>query len=313
MTIFSRAPRRALTFSLAAALAAGLWMPAHAQSAPDPNPPLGYSTNNRARGNALAGTITRVYSARSLDLRADDGRVYRVNLPVAIGLQAGTTVRVRGELRGSTFTARTVTIGDLNDRDDNGYNNGNNNGNGGYNNSGDGYDNGNGGYNNGGYDNGNGGYNNGNGGYPDNNYNGQQVVLRGRVTRIFSRVDFEVRDDDDGRVYRVKTDESLAREIGVGDSVETRGALNGTTIRAQFATAQGTFGNPNDVAVDFPARIETIDLYNEEASVRGDNGRIYRIHLRRARLDDFRVGQRVRVKGVNAAGRVEVSDLTRVY
>ena len=320
---FSRAPRRAPILALSALLAAGVFVPALAQSAPDPNPPIANGTFDRARrndrnGQLLRGTITRVYSVRSLDVRADDGRIYRVSLPVSIGLQVGTDVRLRGDLNGSSFNARVVSLGQFNDRNDDGYsNNGGYNNNGGYSNGGGGYQNGGGGYGDDGYGgvyNNNGGYQNG--GYPDDNGGyGQQVILRGRVTRIYNRADFEVRDDDDGRVYRVTTNVPLASSVRVGDRLETRGALNGNRITATSAGAIGSSDNGNngtrDVAVNFPGRIDSIDLYNERANVRGDNGRVYPIHLRRTRLDDFRVGQRVRVQGVTIGGVVEVSDLSR--
>lgn len=302
-----RSARIASALSLATLLSVGIWSPT--QAAPDPNPPIrGDVDRNRrgqnVRGDVLRGTVDRVFSARSFDLRADDGRTYRVNLRVSVGLEARSQVRVRGDLKGSTFDARTVTVGDFSDdRYDDSYNNG--------------------GYNNGGYDN-NGGYNNG--GYPNNGsagngqYQGQNVVLRGRVTRVINRNEIEVRDDDDGRIYRVRTDRALDSSIREGDSIEARGELNGTTIRADSAVAlngsvgnNGNYGNNNGDAifVNFSGPIESIDLTREEARVRAGNGYTYTLRARRSTLDNFRVGQRVRVQGNWSNDRVEVTQLVR--
>ncbi len=316
----TRRLRVASALSMAALLGVGLWAPA--QAAPDPNPPAIANNDrnrqgDRARADALRGTVDRVFSARSFDLRADDGRVYRVNLRVPVGLQTQSQVRVRGDLNGSTFDARAITIGDFADDryddgyGDDGYGNGNGNGNGNYNN---------GGYNNGGY--GNGVPNNGNGGYNPGapNYQGQQVTLRGRITRFLSRTDFEVRDDDDGRIYRVRTDAPLSYNVREGDRIEAVGELNGATIRANSAVGIGNTGvgnvpsngnNGNAIAVDFSGPIVSLDLNREEATVRAGNGYIYTLRARRATLNNFRVGQRVQVRGNWINERVEVTSLSR--
>ena len=289
----ARRVRVASALSLATLLSVGIWSPVRA--APDPNPPI--RRDNNRRGDVLRGTVDRVFSARSFDLRANDGRIYRVNMRVSVGLEARSEVRVRGDLRGSTFDARTVTVGDFSDnRYDDDYNGGYNNGNNDYNN---------GGYNNGG-DNG--------------QYQGQNVTLRGRITRVYSRTDIEVRDDDDGRTYRVRTDRALDYSIREGDRIETTGTLNGTDIRANSAVAidgsvgnNGNYGNNGNDAnfVNFSGPILSIDLNREEATVRAGNGYTYTIRARRSQLDDFRVGQRVRVQGNWANNRVEVTQLTR--
>lgn len=302
----ARRARVASALSLATLLSVGIWSPT--QAAPDPNPPIrGEADRNRAgqntRADVLRGTVDRVYSARSFDLRADDGRTYRVNMRFAVGLEPRSNVRVRGDLNGSTFDARTVTVGDF--RDDR-YND-------------DRYDDN---YNNGDYGN-NGGYNNGGNGNNNNGqYQGQTVTLRGRVTRFYSRTDIEVRDDDDGRIYRVQTDRALDYSIREGDRIEARGVLNGTTIRANSAVEiggnsgnagnNGNNGNNGDATlVNFSGPIESIDLNREEARVRAGNGYTYTISARRSQLDNFRVGQRVRVQGKWINQRVEVTQITR--
>lgn len=292
---FSPLARRARTASalwLATLLSVGIWSPS--QAAPNPNPPVrgevGRNRRGPNRGDVLRGTVDRVFSARSFDLRSDDGRIYRVNLRFSVGLEARSNVRVVGDLNGSTFDARVLTIGDFgNDRYDD--------------------------YNNGGYD--NGGYDNGN---TNGQYQGQNVVLRGSIVRILNRNEVEVRDEDDGRIYRVRTDRALDYSLRQGDRIEARGELNGNVIRADSTTEIGGntdnedgYGNDrNDaVYVNFSGPLLSIDSNREEARVRADNGYTYTLRARRSVLDNFRVGQRVRVQGNWANERVEVTQLTR--
>ena len=296
---FARRARVASALSLATLLSAGIWSPM--QAAPDPNPPIrGEANRNRPgqsnRADVLRGTVDRVFSARSFDLRADDGRIYRVNMQFALGLEARSNVRVRGDLRGSNFDARTVTVGDFRDDryNDDRYDDAPNDG--GYN----------GGYNDGNYN--NDGYNNG------GQYQGQNVTLRGRVTRVYSRTDIEVRDDDDGRVYRVQSDRPFNYTVREGDRVEARGTLNGNVIRADSSSGIGADNGDNrgdTNFVNFSGPIESIDLNREEARVRAGNGYIYTIRARRSQLDDYRVGQRVRVQGNWIDQRVEVTQISR--
>ncbi len=295
-------PARAISaLGLSALLSVGILAPAFA--APDPNPPIFSQSNDRnrsssnLRGDVLRGTVDRVYNANSFDLRAKDGRTYRVNMRVPLGLQKQSEVRVIGDLRGSAFEARLVTVGDFsNDRYDDGYGNTNN-----------------GNTNNGNTNNGNGNYNPAPG-----NYQGQQVTLTGRVTRFYSRTDFEVRDDDDGTIYRVRTDNALPYSIREGDHIEARGELNGKTIRANSAISVGDNynGNQNNQTnggsyVSFSGPILSIDLNREEARVGAGNGYTYTISARRSTLDNFRVNQRVRVEGNWINDRVETTLLTR--
>ena len=283
---------RLAALPLAAVLAAGLWAPA--QAAPDPNPPTGYDRADRARrphNDLLRGTIVRVFSARTFDLRNREGRTYRVNLPFSVGLQSGLGVRVRGDLQGSTFEARVLSLGDFDDRDEYGDNNGP-------------------GYGNGSDP----GYGTGNGsGY------GRSVVLTGRVTRLYSRTEFDVRDDDDGTIYRVSTRDALDSSVRVGDRIQARGDLNGSSIRADYASEiGGTGGNTGGddrfgKAVDFPATLQSVLLNLGEATVRADNGSYYRVKADRNRLDDFRLGQRVRVRGTYRDGVVVADAITGIY
>lgn len=279
---WARRARVASALSLATLTSVGIWAPV--QAAPDPNPPM--RRDNNRRGDALRGTVDRVYSARSFDLRTNDGRIYRVNLRVSVGLETRTNVRVMGDLNGSNFDARAILITDSNDNlyDDDRYDNNNN-----------------GGYNDDRYDN-------------NDQYQGQSVILRGRVTRVINRNEVEVRDDDDGRIYRVRTDRALDYSIREGDRIEARGELNGNDIRAEsIIETDGNVGNNNNDAsfVNFSGPILSIDLNREEATVRAGNGYTYTLRARRSQLDDFRVGQRVRVQGNWINERVEVTQLTR--
>ena len=320
LSILRRA-RVASALSLATLLSVGIWSPT--QAAPDLVPPVRGEVdrnrrNDRVRGDTLRGTVDRVYSARSFDLRTNEGRIYRVNIRVSVGLETRTNVRVMGDLNGSTFDARAITVGDFgDDRYDDGYNNGGYGNNGGTGNN-DGYGN-NGGTGNNGATGNNDGYGN-NGGTNNGQYQGQNVVLRGRVVRFISRTDIEVRDDDDGRIYRVQTNRAVPYSIREGDRIEARGELNGNTIRAELTSETGgSVGNNGNngnnrgdaVFVNFSGPILSLDLNREEASVRADNGYTYTLRARRATLDNFRVGQRVRVQGNWINERVEVTQLTR--
>ena len=298
----ARPARVVSAFGLSALLGIGMLAPAFA--APDINPPVRSGSADRSqpnsrpnnrRGDVLRGQVARVYNANSFDLRAQDGRTYRVNLRVPLGLQSQSEVRVVGDLNGSTFEARLVTVGDFgneganNSYDDNyGYDNGNGNG---------------------------GGYNDGTNAAP--NYQGQTVTLTGRVTRILSRTDFEVRDDDDGAIYRVRSDNALPSSVRTGDRIEARGELDGNTIRANAAIAidDRYNGNSNQnnggTYVNFSGPVLSIDLNREEARVRAGNGYTYTLSARRSTLDNFRVNQRVRVQGNWTGERVEITSLTR--
>lgn len=288
-------PKNLVALSVATVLAAGLWMPAQVEAAPDPNPPAGYGTqdrNRRADRDVLRGTVERVESARRFDLRARDGRTYRVNLPFSLGLQSGLKVRVSGDLRGSTFDARMIAISNDDSYDDDDYGNSNSG--------------------NGNYGNGNGG--NGNYGNNNGNYQGQSVILRGQVTRIISRTDFEVRDDDDGKIYRVTTQRALDYSVRVGSRIETRGVLNGNRISSDYASENGV-NNDNDYgkSVDFPATVQSLLLNIGEATVRADNGYTYRVKASRSLLDGLRVGQRVQVRGTYRDNVVQANTLSRIY
>ena len=289
----ARRARLASALGLSALMSAGVWAPAFA--APDPNPPVRSQADrnrrpNARRGDVLRGTVERVYNSRSFDLRADDGRTYRVNMRVPLGLQTQSEVRVVGDLNGSNFEARLVTVGDFAyDRNDDDYN--------------DNYED-------------DDDYNNG-GTVAPPDYQGQPVTLTGRITRILSRTDFEVRDDDDGTIYRVRTDNALPNSIRQGDRIEARGELDGNTIRADSTVEIGDDNNNNGgqnngaTYVNFSGPILSIDLNREEARVRAGNGYTYTISARRSTLDDYRVGQRVRVQGDWLNERVEVTSLTR--
>ena len=293
MTHLSHSPRlaRLAALPLSAVLAAGLWMPA--QAAPDPNPTTNTGTLNRARRadrDVLRGTIERVYSARSFDLRDRDGRVYRVDLPFSVGLQSGLNVRVSGDLNGSNFSARVVSISQDDPRDA-----GNDNDPYGLNND-----------------------------YPGNSQNdntgqtgaGIRAELVGRVTRLLSRTSFDVRSDG-GQVYRVQTDRALDASVREGDTIIVRGNYDGRVLRATSASEIGA-GNGADQGqlgqlVDFPGTITSLDSGRGEARVRADNGSIYIVSAGRAALDGLRVGNRVRVAGHYRFGRVEADALTRIY
>lgn len=276
---------------LAAVLAASSFS-TPVQAAPAPNPGAGYGTADRTRRadrDVLRGTIERVYSARSFDLRARDGQLYRVSLPFSLGLQSGLSARVSGDLNGSNFNARVVSISQFDPRDaDNSDPYGLNND------------------------------------YPGNTQNGNygqtgagiRAELVGRVTRLLNGTTFDVRSDS-GQVYRVQTDRALDASIRVGDTIIVRGNYDGRILRATSASQTG----PNNGAdnselgqlVDFPGTIASLDLNRGEARVRADNGSLYVVSGGRAALDGFRVGDRVRVAGHYRFGRVEVDALTRAY
>ena len=79
-----------------------------------------YGNGNTAGFTRLRGTVERVYSSRSFDLRTQDGQIVRVKSDSDLNLRIGDTTTVRGELRGKTFYAERI-----NRRDDNLPGNGN--------------------------------------------------------------------------------------------------------------------------------------------------------------------------------------------
>jgi translation initiation factor IF-1 len=74
----------------------------------------GYNNGTNANSTRLRGTVERVYSSRSFDLRTQNGQIVRVKSDSDLNLQVGDTTTVRGELRGKTFYAERI-----NRRDDN--------------------------------------------------------------------------------------------------------------------------------------------------------------------------------------------------
>ena len=276
----ARRAHLASALSFATLLGVGIWSPSQAQVMLAPNMSMAGDADRDNRNmymvnDTLSGTVERVLSANSFDLRANDGYVYRVNLPVSVGLVTRTNVRVTGALNGSMFDARTILIN---------------------------------------YDGAN-SYN-----YPPNadNYNSyqrQNVILHGRVVRFSNRSDIDVRDEDDGHVYRVITDRPLSNSIGEGARVEARGYLDGNTIRvdsangvAEPAVNNGYMDKPTTgIPVTFSGPLLDVDLYRQTARVRAGNGSTYTLLVPRSALAEFRVGQRVRVQGNWLNERVEVT------
>ncbi len=147
---------------------------------------------------------------------------------------------------------------------------------------------------------------------------GSRVDFPATLIRVVSRREIEVRADN-GRVYRVES-RNDANSFRIGTRLRIIGESNGLIVRnASVFLGSGTggsiFGDPNtssaSVNVDFPGRIVRIDTFRAEAVVRGDNGRDYTVRGRE--VENFQVGDRVRVRGVSRYGVVEVRDLSRVF
>lgn len=223
----------------------------------------------------LEGIVTNRRDANSFEVRAG-GRTFYVRSTTSVTVNAGDRVVVRGAFDNNDFNAQSVRVLRGGDRraDDDQY---------------------------------------GNDYRPGSD---RRVDFPGTVTRILSSREVEVRGDN-GQLYRVET-RSDANSVVIGTRVRVSGEGNGTRIRNASVFANGnTGGSYSDGSifnfgknVDFPGTIVRLDTARNEGTVRGDNGRNYTV--RGSEVDGFRVGERVRVRGVSRAGFIDLRDLDRI-
>jgi hypothetical protein len=139
-----------------------------------------------------------------------------------------------------------------------------------------------------------------------------RVDFPATVTKVISEVTIEVRGGN-GRAYKVEYD-SDSKRFKVGSPIRVMGIADGLDVSNAILIERPDDSNPvsqgrfqQAVEVDFPARISGIDTKRGRAIVRGEDGNDYR--LRGDDVEDFKVGDRVQVRGVSRYGIVEVRSL----
>jgi uncharacterized protein YdeI (BOF family) len=131
----------------------------------------------------------------------------------------------------------------------------------------------------------------------NNNNNANRVTLNGVVTRDWRGNQFEFRADD-GQTYLVEMERGQEPpRLSRNDRVAVFGTVRGNTIQARSVrildNAEDNSGRRN---VNFPGTVVTLRS-NSRLTVRGDNGSTYEV-ISRNRLDTaIRQGDRVRVIG----------------
>ena len=254
---------------------------------------------NRTR---LRGTVERVYSTRSFDLRTQDGQIVRVKTDSDLNLQVGATTVVRGELRGKTFFAERV-----NRRDDNRAGNQN-------------------------------GVSNvelrgevvevesrralrvrdSDDGrilrvQLQNNLNSR--ISRGDLVLVRGTFDGTILRADAGQVQLLSDDNRIDGNYGNGNVYGNNGNGYGYGNNGNvYGNGNNNYGTNNGVygrSVSFPATVRVVR--RGEVEVRGDNGRTYIVRFTSNARTNLRVNDRVRVNGVTRNGYIEMAQLNRAY
>jgi hypothetical protein len=150
---------------------------------------------------------------------------------------------------------------------------------------------------------------------PIDEFNDEMYVENGvnfpaTITRVVSRMEAEVRGDN-GRIYRVEMRDNTSG-YRAGNQIRVQGEAVGLrVVNAIFVNRDGASpdrGNTEAAQdVDFPANIVRLGKTRGDAFVRGDNGVEYRV--RGDEVEDFKVGDRVRVQGVARYGIIGLRSL----
>ncbi|RYG67771.1 hypothetical protein EON80_12930 [bacterium] len=149
---------------------------------------------------------------------------------------------------------------------------------------------------------------------PDDDFDDEayRVDFPATILRSLSQNRIEVRGGN-GHLYKVEYAQESQR-FEVGRAVRVLGFANGLDVedavlivdgRATATDNSTRFQAPKEV--DFPAEFTGIDKKRGRATVRGEDGNTY--HLRGDEVEDFEVGDRVRVQGVSRYGVVELRTL----
>lgn len=120
---------------------------------------------------------------------------------------------------------------------------------------------------------------------------------------------------DKGQIYTVRADANFSNRITQNDRIRVTGRLTREEVRNAPVVKNARVTLLKDASdsksVDFVGTLLRFELKRNRAQVRGDNGRLYTLRYDRSRLDDFRVGDRVRIEGEAREGLVYVSRLRR--
>lgn len=215
--------------------------------------------NNNNSRTTLTGVVTRDLSGdREFELRAQNGRIYRVTTAYDEpgSLSVGDRVQVSGRLSNNNrFYANSIRMLAQN---------------------------------------GNGGWNGGNGGW--NNGNNNRQVLTGVVTRDLQGNRFVVRTDRGSEVI-VQSSRPEPLRLSIGDRVTLRGAFRGGKFIANNTRiTEDDDRDENGSSFTFNGRVTSVES-STRLVVRADNGRTYTVQSNTAFSSAITDGDRVRISG----------------
>lgn len=144
----------------------------------------------------------------------------------------------------------------------------------------------------------------------DNTGQGSQVNFKGTVVSIQGNTRLIVRGDNN-RTYTVDTNSGLDSRISTGDRVQISGygqSRDVTNATVSLLRDNGS-GSSYNGSVQFSGTITKIGQRRSILTVKGNNGKTYLVSG--ANINDFRVGQRVRVVGTANNGVVAATSVTR--
>ena len=214
---------------------------------------------------SMTGVVTRDLGGDQFEVRASNGRTYRVRMGRRLdeprSIDRGDRVHISGRLRDNgVIVAQNVEF--LRDTRDNGYRNGN------------------------------------------SGYSNRSRTLTGTVVRDLGGDRFELRADN-GRTYRVNVGRyDEPRSLDRGDRVRLTGYLqndnqfNARNIEFLRDTRSTGYRNGSGYGQRTLTGVVTRDLGGDEFEIRATNGRTYRVNV--GRYDEPRSldrGDRVRVTG----------------
>jgi uncharacterized protein YdeI (BOF family) len=150
----------------------------------------------------------------------------------------------------------------------------------------------------------------------DRDVEGSRVSFPATVTAVDSATRLQVRGDN-GRTYTVDTRAVVSSNVDPGDRVRVSGTIRSGIVRADRIelTDRGTRVPNGRGRLDFSATvIDGGTLWGANVlTVRGDNGREFRVSVPRNSQSNFRRGDRVRVVGIQLEdNRIQATSVTRL-
>jgi len=151
----------------------------------------------------------------------------------------------------------------------------------------------------------------------DRDVEGSRVNFPATVIAVDSATRLQVRGDN-GRTYTVDTRSVVSSNVDPGDRVRVSGTVRNGIIRADRVELTDRGGTRNPIGqrrMDFSATvIDGGSLWGANVlTVRGDNGREYRVSVPRSSQSGFRRGDRVRIVGTQLEdNRIQATSVTRL-